>query len=124
MTASRVGNIGRRDFLLGRLRVEARSSVRERHSALFATTRVSRALPLVQDGETPLLAHVVRGACLANVSQLCTVCIERCGTRAAIHLRGLHPEIDAARCTGCGACAEACPAPECAIQMLSRPKER
>jgi heterodisulfide reductase subunit A-like polyferredoxin len=54
------------------------------------------------------------------MSQVCTVCVERCGERGAIRLEGLYPMIDAALCTGCGDCASACPAPGGAIVLIAK----
>lgn len=71
-------------------------------------------------GDIPLLALVDAGACLGGASQVCTSCLERCGARAAIRLDGLLPVIDEARCTGCGECAQVCPAPHPAIRMVPR----
>jgi ferredoxin len=62
---------------------------------------------------------VVQERCLGSVSQVCTVCQERCPAPRAIHFVGLVPVIDATRCTGCGECARVCPAPSTAICALS-----
>jgi len=59
--------------------------------------------------------------------QDCRICVDRCPFPGeAIHLRALragelaHPFIDVDRCTGCGLCAHACPAPEAAIGVDPR----
>lgn len=66
-----------------------------------------------------LLARVDASRCLGSVHQVCTVCREHCEPRAIV-FRGLFPRIESERCTGCGACSAACPAPLPAIHMLKR----
>lgn len=56
------------------------------------------------------LAVVDVPACVRTHGQPCSICIERCPyPDAAIRDEGGFPTIDAAHCTGCGLCAEACP---------------
>ncbi|MCA9532928.1 MAG: 4Fe-4S binding protein [Myxococcales bacterium] len=123
--------LGRRDFLMARIRpvlagrVEASSpdgsavspTVEEPPPPPWASAhpRVRRALPQLE-----LRAQLDRFACLASSSQVCTVCVERCPEPGAITLDGFLPIIDEARCTGCGACEPACPAPTTAIRVLPR----
>ena len=57
--------------------------------------------------------------CLAK-SCGCFSCLERCETRAISLLPGVGIAIDAALCTGCGACRDICPlAPE-ALALVPR----
>ncbi|HEY6815314.1 MAG TPA: ferredoxin-type protein NapF, partial [Croceibacterium sp.] len=72
----------------------------------------SRALdPLRLDRPWQLEAAVSAG-CLARNGVTCFACRDACG-ESAIRFRpalgGAVPEIDAARCTGCGACVGPCP---------------
>ena len=57
---------------------------------------------------------VVDGRCLAVQRVECRICAEACGA-GAIHMRPeaggvAHPQVDTARCTGCGECRAPCPA--------------
>jgi ferredoxin len=109
MSAARVS---RRDFLRGRAQ-----------HPLSA-----HALPAPPPAPTPERAHddegrvarLTPGSCLAQASQVCTVCVERCAAHHAIRLRGLMPQIDPGLCTGCGLCVEACPAPSGALTLWPR----
>lgn len=65
-------------------------------------------------------AQVLLANCLSQAYQTCSICVERCGARKAIALRSGLPVVDAARCTGCGECAHACPSPRPAIRMVAR----
>jgi ferredoxin-type protein NapF len=59
----------------------------------------------------PLTAQIV-GTCLARNGVTCFSCRDACG-EAAIRftpaLGGAIPQLDAARCTGCGGCVPVCP---------------
>jgi Pyruvate/2-oxoacid:ferredoxin oxidoreductase delta subunit len=104
--------ISRRDFL----------RIRVRLPLVGSTERVACRQPRAGiDGTSARLAQIDLRACLASIGQLCTVCAEHCGARGALQLRGLYPEVDVARCTGCGACADACPAPRPAIRLIPAP---
>lgn len=87
---------------------------------LFARTVVPKAEPASPSGEVGLRAVVDLRACLSAAYQTCTICLERCGSRGAVQLVGALPRIDAARCTGCGECAAACPSPLTALRMVRR----
>jgi Na+-translocating ferredoxin:NAD+ oxidoreductase RNF subunit RnfB len=109
MTASRVS---RRDFLSGRSRL-ALSQQPSSLGTVAATESTGRQL-----------AQIDHARCLAAASQICTVCLERCGARGAIQLRGLYPKVLADRCTGCGDCVRDCPAPMIAIRLRPREEPR
>ena len=83
---------------------------------------------LSRDGAPWLFTAVIGDACLAYRRVECRVCGEVCqGTDAgAIRFRPVlggvpRPEIDAAACTGCGACLAPCPAD--AITRVARGDE-
>ena len=105
MTAARVS---RRAFLRGKAR-----------PVLSVHTASSAADSAIEVG-TSSIAQIDPASCLAASSQICTVCLERCGARRAIQLRGLYPYVDPERCTGCGDCARSCPAPTNAIALRAR----
>lgn len=56
-------------------------------------------------------------ACLAHQRSFCTVCKERCPVPGAVQVASGLPRIDPARCTGCGDCIAACPAPRMALRI-------
>lgn len=56
-------------------------------------------------------------ACLAHQRSFCSVCKERCPVPDAVLVVGGLPRIDPARCTGCGECIAACPAPLMALRL-------
>lgn len=64
------------------------------------------------------VARITPFACLARAG--CSTCSERCPEVGAIVLEAGRPRIEETRCTGCGACVDACPAPERAIVLLPR----
>ncbi|MBK7538532.1 MAG: 4Fe-4S binding protein [Myxococcales bacterium] len=66
-----------------------------------------------------MVPSVVGARCLALTS-FCAVCVERCPAPSAIALRGGLPQIDPARCDGCGQCLAACPAPVLALALVPR----
>jgi MinD superfamily P-loop ATPase len=96
--------LSRRAFLCGRP-----------PAPLFTTVQPEEPAPAI---EGPQLARIDLRACLSSATQVCTVCVERCGARGAIVLRGMLPFVRPERCTGCGACAADCPAPASAIRMV------
>ena len=58
--------------------------------------------------------------CLAYQNSFCSTCVERCPVENAITSeRGL-PRINPIACTGCGECADVCPAPVNAIMFVPR----
>jgi Pyruvate/2-oxoacid:ferredoxin oxidoreductase delta subunit len=57
-------------------------------------------------------AIILESHCLAHQRSFCSVCVERCPERGAVVVTLGKPRIDPARCTGCGLCADACPAPQ------------
>lgn len=60
---------------------------------------------------------IVPSLCLAWKHLGCSTCRERCPVPGAIVLDAGRPVIDAARCTGCGDCVRACPAPVMALRL-------
>ena len=83
---------------------------------------------LTRDGDPWLFTAVIGDACLAYRRVECRVCGEACQATdaGAIRFRPVpggvpRPEIDAAVCTGCGACLAPCPAS--AITRASRRAE-
>ncbi|CAL96560.1 ferredoxin-type protein NapF [Azoarcus olearius] len=74
------------------------------------------------DGRTPWTPTLTLGAsCIAQHGVECRVCGEACGA-GAIRFRpragGVAlPEVEAARCTGCGACVAPCPVRAISLQM-------
>ncbi|MBL9002382.1 MAG: 4Fe-4S dicluster domain-containing protein [Phycisphaerae bacterium] len=57
-------------------------------------------------------------ACLAYTGSFCSVCSERCPVPGAIEVTKGKPRIREDVCTGCGVCANVCPAPENAVMVL------
>jgi ferredoxin-type protein NapF len=58
------------------------------------------------------LRALIAGTCLARNGVTCFSCRDACGERAirfAPALGGAVPELDLARCTGCGGCVGVCP---------------
>ncbi len=66
------------------------------------------------------LATVQTFSCLNRGADFCATCVERCPTPGAIRVDGRRVVIDPVRCTGCGDCALACPAPGGAILLVPR----
>lgn len=56
-------------------------------------------------------AMILEHACIAYQGSFCSVCREHCPEPGAIVVAQGKPKIDPVRCTGCGQCAEVCPAP-------------
>lgn len=56
--------------------------------------------------------------CLAYQRSFCSTCVERCPVEGAIKSEMGIPQIVVDHCTGCGICAEVCPAPTNAILMM------
>lgn len=71
------------------------------------------------------IAVVDRGKCVAWAEkQYCVVCQEYCPYQAVVEVERngvMCPEIDAAKCRGCGACESACPADPIAIIVTPCP---
>lgn len=92
-----------------------------------------RAVPATEDRDAvgnrspspaTLVARIDADRCLNAMSQMCTVCVERCPVQGAIRLETMRPVIDAQACTGCGVCSDCCPAPEVAIALVARGRDR
>ena len=125
---SRALPLGRRDFLLARLRpvLAARLDPGSQSAGVSVTSEGASPPPWARSPQrrrvalptVTLRAQVDRFACLAAAGQLCTVCVERCPEPGALTLSGLYPVVDPARCTGCGACEPACPSPTPAMRVL------
>lgn len=69
-------------------------------------------------GRKTRFAQIKKPYCLSYAGSVCTVCVERCPLPQAILPRNGRPIIDQSVCDGCGACAEACPAPTPAIVLI------
>lgn len=121
--------LGRRDFLLARLRPVFAGRVAAgpvQAEALAADGEAAPAPPWARPSarrrvalpSMSFRATVDRFSCLAGAGQVCSVCVERCPEPGALTLDGLYPVVDGDRCTGCGACEPACPAPSPAIRVL------
>lgn len=88
------------------------------------TPCISACEPGVLRKDRPLkmgTAWVDRSNCLAHRGTLCTTCSERCPVPGALRVDGGKPAIQDATCTGCGVCAQVCPAPINAIAILPLP---
>jgi len=77
------------------------------------TGALSAAVP-IKLGTARVLPH----ACMGTKGLGCSACVEHCPVDGAIDLERGTPVVDADTCTGCGVCAEICPAPERAIMIL------
>lgn len=103
-------NLSRRGFLLGRLLGD--------DPPLREPGRPSDSLArdVAPEASAPKAAfRIVTRNCLAWNRSFCSTCVERCPVPGAIRLMANMPQIVTDRCTGCGLCAQVCPAPETAI---------
>lgn len=57
-----------------------------------------------------------------RAAETCTICVEQCPEPGAINVENGMPRVDNAKCTGCGICHYACPAPTNAIAMMPLPQ--
>ena len=53
-----------------------------------------------------------------RAAEHCTVCIEQCPEQGALIVEDGMPRVDNDKCTGCGICHYACPAPTNAVAMM------
>lgn len=53
-----------------------------------------------------------------RAAETCTICVEQCPVPGAIVVDNGMPSVDNTKCTGCGICHYACPAPTNAIAMM------
>lgn len=53
-----------------------------------------------------------------RAAEACTICVEQCPELGAIVVENGMPHVDNFKCTGCGICHYACPAPTNAIAMM------
>jgi Pyruvate/2-oxoacid:ferredoxin oxidoreductase delta subunit len=72
----------------------------------------------LQHGRRSQVARVEIHRCLAWLGSFCSTCIEQCPEPGAMLDGPRGPVVQASSCTGCGRCAELCPAPRCAVRML------
>ena len=72
----------------------------------------------VEDPDVAKKAIIQGRHCLAYQRSFCSTCSERCPVEGAIKVEMGIPQIVADTCTGCGICAEVCPAPTNAILMM------
>ncbi len=71
--------------------------------------------PLDSKHHGAMKARVDETLCVAHNSGFCGNCHERCPEEGAISMKGGAPTINPEICTGCGTCAQVCPAPGKAI---------
>ena len=71
-------------------------------------------------GVENLVAVIAGRNCLAYQNSFCSTCVERCPVPGAIVTERGAPRIDPSACTGCRVCADVCPAPLNAIQLIPR----
>lgn len=78
--------------------------------------------PWAARGAAPIdgVVRVREYACLAHQGSACSVCRERCPEEGAILVTAGRPTVVAERCTGCGACVAACPAPVNGFDIVPR----
>ncbi len=77
----------------------------------------TEALKLENLGSLKSRAVIIGNFCLAYQDHFCMTCVTACPPQykaVRLNAEGL-PEIDPSLCTGCGICAQACPAPKKAI---------
>lgn len=72
----------------------------------------------VEDPNVPKKAIIQGRHCLAYQRSFCSTCSERCPVQGAIKTEMGIPQVVAGACTGCGICADVCPAPTNAILMM------
>ena len=73
--------------------------------------------PLVR---TDKVAVIQGRYCLAYQGSYCSVSYERCPVPLAIRFEDGLPRVDLETCTGCGECADVCPAPQNAVLLTDR----
>lgn len=115
-----------------RFREAAGTPMIEPHAAACVmcenTPCITACKPAVLRADQPLkmgVAWIQTMACLAHSGSFCTVCSERCPVPNAIEVVAGKPRIREDVCTGCGVCANVCPAPTNAIvtmPLADRPK--
>lgn len=68
--------------------------------------------------ETMGVARVMKAACLNFLGDPCSVCIDECPVPGAIDMHNDTPRVHAETCTGCGLCANKCPATPRALAII------
>jgi Fe-S-cluster-containing hydrogenase component 2 len=125
--------LNRRELFLGRwLKSDFEAEPNEaQHDAMQMPDRVAEILAESRmrapwekaaaiEGDTSLAARILTFDCLCHLGTICTSCVERCPAAGAIVMTEGIPAIDGSKCTGCGDCVVACPAPHTAIVLGPR----
>ena len=91
-------------------------------SSVGQTRAPAAPLPWAVQSATPIdgVVRVRTYACLAHRGSPCSVCSERCREEGAIVVDAGKPTVNPERCTGCGACVAACPAPVNGFDVVPR----
>jgi ferredoxin-type protein NapG len=64
------------------------------------------------------IAKVMKASCLNFLGEPCSVCIDECPVAGAIDMHNEIPRVRADACTGCGVCANKCPATPRALAII------
>jgi Pyruvate/2-oxoacid:ferredoxin oxidoreductase delta subunit len=90
--------------------------VREPAPHLVNWLEADRSVAPLAEGKR--VAKVQTFSCLNAMGSFCSTCIERCPEPGAIVAEGRRVVVVPDRCTGCGLCADVCPAPGNAILLV------
>lgn len=64
------------------------------------------------------VARVMKASCINFLGDPCSVCIDECPVPGAIDMHADAPRVHAEACTGCGVCANKCPATPRALAII------